>query len=53
MFEWIISGFFFFEKAGFILPVSTQQAHSKQAQPSFYYKPARRIHPDYADTLHG
>jgi hypothetical protein len=47
MFKWIISDFFL-KRQGLLLPASTQQAHSnKQAQTSFYYKPVRRIHPDY------
>jgi hypothetical protein len=49
MFKWIITNFFF-EKGRVY---SCRQAHNKhiankQAQTSFYYKPVRRIHPDYA-----
>jgi hypothetical protein len=53
MFKWIISDFFL-KRQGLLLPVSTQQSHSKQASTNkfFYYKLVRRIHPDYADTLH-
>jgi hypothetical protein len=48
MFKWIISDFF--EKAG--STPAGKHTTNKQAQTSFYYKPARRIHPDYVDTLH-
>jgi hypothetical protein len=48
---------FFLKRQGVLLPASTQQAHSKQAQKIFYYKQVRRIHPELrdwynADTLH-
>jgi hypothetical protein len=47
MFKWIISDFFL-KRQGLLLPAAhNKHIANKQVQTSFYYKPVRRIHPDY------